>query len=67
MIWPMIFPAHRAITNIIMDPILIFGYFGLPAMGVAGAAIATVMGQILAMVVAALVVTFRGPRRTHLL
>lgn len=33
------------ITNIILDPIFIFGYFGVPAMGVAGAAIATVTGQ----------------------
>jgi len=34
-----------AIINIIMDPILIFGLLGFPALGVAGAAIATVFGQ----------------------
>lgn len=37
-----------AILNIIFDPILIFGYFGFPKMGVAGAAAATVLGQIVA-------------------
>ena len=37
-----------ALINIVMDPILIFGYFGFPRLEVAGAAIATVLGQIVA-------------------
>ena len=40
-----------AIANIILDPILIFGWFGLPALGIAGAACATVTGQIISAVV----------------
>ncbi len=41
-----------AIVNIILDPIFIFGYFGVPAMGAAGAAIATVIGQIASFILA---------------
>ena len=38
-----------AVVNILLDPVFIFGMFGLPAMGVAGAAIATILGQISSM------------------
>lgn len=46
-IFTMLTQLIGAVLNIILDPIFIFGYFGLPAMGVKGAAIATVMGQII--------------------
>ena len=50
--YTMITQATGAIINLILDPILIFGLFGLPELGVAGAAIATVAGQIVAGILA---------------
>ena len=49
MIIPMFTQLIGAITNIILDPILIFGWHKIPAMGIRGAAIATVIGQAVAM------------------
>lgn len=56
MIYPMLFQLVGAVTNIILDPIFIFGFLGVPAMGIAGAAIATVAGQIVAMIFAVIIV-----------
>lgn len=44
-VYTMISQSTGAVINIILDPIFIHGWLGLPAMGVAGAAIATVIGQ----------------------
>lgn len=57
---PMIAQIIGALVNIVLDPLLIFGLLGFPRLGIAGAAIATVIGQI----VAALIVRKRGFRRS---
>lgn len=57
---PMTAQIIGAITNIVLDPLLIFGMFGFPKMGIAGAAVATVTGQIMA----ALIVMKKGFRKS---
>ena len=57
---PMTAQIIGAITNIVLDPLLIFGMFGFPKMVIAGAAVATVSGQIMA----ALIVMKKGFRKS---
>lgn len=51
-VYSMITQMTGAVINLILDPVLIFGLIGFPKLGIAGAAIATVTGQIIAMFVA---------------
>ena len=64
-VYSMISQLTGAVINIIFDPILIFGLFGLPKLGVAGAAYATVLGQMVAAVIG-LVLNVRKNEEIHL-
>ena len=51
-IYSTIAQVSGAVVNIVLDPVMIFGYFGLPEMGICGAAYATVIGQVVSMLIA---------------
>lgn len=55
---PSLIMVFGSVMNIILDPIMIFGYFGFPAMGISGAALATVMSRMLTLVLALWVLHF---------
>lgn len=63
--YTMVTQGVGAVINLILDPILIFGLFGLPGLGVAGAAAATVIGQIAAAVLA-VVLNLKANRELHI-
>lgn len=62
MVVPMAAQIVGALINVALDPLLIFGLWGLPELGIAGAAIATVIGQFAAMVIT-LIAVYRRPAR----
>ncbi|MBQ5744434.1 MAG: MATE family efflux transporter [Ruminococcus sp.] len=62
MIYPMLFQLTGAVVNIIFDPLLIFGIWIFPEMGVLGAAVATVFGQFCGMVFAVIILFCKSHR-----
>lgn len=59
MIFPMLFQLSGAVTNLILDPLFIYGIGPFPKLEVMGAAIATVLGQFVAMVFALCILFFK--------
>ena len=63
---PMICSMAGAITNLILDPIMIFGLLGFPKLGVVGAALATVIGQVVGFSIAMIILFGKKNRDKHL-
>jgi len=63
---PLIAAAVATVINIVLDPILIFGRFGMPALGVAGSAVATVFAQAVAALWLGWLFFLRGHEHFHL-
>lgn len=62
MVAPMLFQIAGVLFNCIFDPILIFGWGPFPKMGIKGAALATVLGYVLSMILAFYVLIFRNQK-----
>ena len=63
---PMICSMSGAITNLILDPIMIFGLLGFPKLGVVGAALATVIGQVVGFSIGMIILFGKKNRDKHL-
>lgn len=63
---PMVCSLSGAILNLILDPVLIFGLLGAPKLGVVGAAVATVIGQVFSFIVAVYILLGGSNRGRHL-
>jgi len=63
---PMVCSMSGAITNVILDPIMIFGLLGFPKLGVVGAALATVIGQVVGFTIAVIILFGKRNRDKHL-
>ena len=56
---PSVLMASTAVINAVLDPILIFGWFGFPALGIKGAALASVLANVVFLIASLSILIFR--------